>query len=210
MNRPDKAADGPLVGAVLAAGSASRYGRPKLLEGLAGRPLLAWPVAAALEAGLDRVLIVTPEDHQALLAALPPDPRLIFLPNPRHRQGMGTSLALAAGRAREMNAAALVVLLGDMPLVRAKVVRAVAEAALGSPAGAAAADRGGRPGHPVAFAARHLPELARLEGDAGGRSLLVRLGPKVALVAAEAECFADVDRPEDLKAIVRQGGMVDP
>ncbi len=196
---------GAAMGAVLAAGSAIRYGRPKLLEELAGRPLLAWPVDAALQAGLDPVLVVTGAEHQALGAALPPDPRLRLLPNPRHPEGMGTSLALAAGQARELGAAVLVVLLGDMPLVQAEVVRAVARAALASPSGAAAADRGGRPGHPVAFAARHLAELAGLGGDAGGRSLLARLGPQVTLVPAGAESFADVDRPADLAALGRAG-----
>lgn len=186
------------LGAILAAGAGARFGGGKLLAPLAGRPLLSWPVAAALAAGLDRVVVVAGAEIQTLRAALSADPRLELIHNPDHAQGMGTSLALAAGLAQARQARWLVVLLGDMPLTAPETIAAVAAAALRSPAGAAAALAGGRRCHPVAFAARHFPALARLTGDRGGRDLLAGLGDGLALVPAPAHARLDVDTPADL------------
>ncbi len=155
--------------AILAAGRGERFGGGKLMADLGGRPLLTWAVEAALGSGLGRVLVVLGQEAKALAALLPADPRLEVLLNPRHQEGMGTSLALAAARASEAGAAALAVLLGDMPLASPFVLAAVALAAVESPAGLAAASAEGRRGHPVAFGVRHFPALVRLSGDQGGR-----------------------------------------
>lgn len=201
----------PVVVAVLAAGRARRFGRPKLAEPLGGKPLLAWAVEAALAADPQRVLVVLgPEGAGGpaqggvdLRPALPDDPRLEVVVNPRPERGLASSLARVAVRAEEMKAGVLVMLLGDMPLVQPATIAQVARAALDSPGGAAAADLEGRPGHPVAFSRRHFPRLANLEGDEGGRVILAELGPAVALVPAPAYSALDVDRPADLERIRR-------
>ena len=46
--------------AVLAGGRSRRMGSPKALVELGGRPLLAWAVAAALDAGLEAVVVAKP------------------------------------------------------------------------------------------------------------------------------------------------------
>jgi molybdenum cofactor cytidylyltransferase len=183
---------------VLAAGSASRFGGGKQLAPLRGRPLAAWAVQAALAAGLARVLVILGDRAEEIAATLPIDPRLTLVPNPEHARGMGTSLALAARLAQEGGAGTLVTLLADQPFVQPVTIAEAARAALDAPTGAAAAQAGKRRGHPVAFARRHFPELARLTGDEGGRSLLARLGESVALVPAPAESLLDVDESRHL------------
>ncbi|MBI5523133.1 MAG: putative selenium-dependent hydroxylase accessory protein YqeC [Desulfarculus sp.] len=187
--------------AVLAAGQGARFGGGKLSADLAGRPLLRWAVDTALAAGLERVLVVLGAEAEDLRALLPSDPRLEVLVNPRHQEGMGTSLAVAARRARESGAEVLAVLLGDQPLVAPATVAAVAQAACTAPSGAAAATAGAQRGHPVAFTRRHFAELAKLEGDQGGRALLGRLGQGVALLPAAQASLVDVDRPADLERV---------
>jgi len=198
---------GQTVATVLAAGEGRRFGGAKLSAPLAGKPLLLWPVEAALEAGLDRVLVVLGFHAERVQPLLPQHPRLEVLLNPCPAAGMGSSLALAAARAQELGAGVLVVLLGDMPLVDARLVREVAQAAATAPAGAAAAFAGTRRGHPVAFAARHLPHLARLRGDQGARRLVERLGDGLVRVPASAHSLWDVDHPQDLE---RAGHLLDP
>lgn len=185
-------------GAILAAGSGVRFGGGKLLAPLAGRPLIAWPVDAALATDLERILLVAGADLAAIRAALPAGPRLNFIANPDHAQGMGTSLALAAAQARAGRAAGLVVLLGDMPLVAPGTIAAVSQAAARAPAGAAAAAVGGRRCHPVAFAERHLTSLAQSSGDSGGRELLAALADGLVLVPAMKHSNLDVDTPANL------------
>lgn len=185
--------------AVLAAGRGERFGGGKLQAYLAGRPLLAWAVDAALAAGPARVLVVLGAEAEELRGLLPADPRLEVLVNPRHPEGLGTSLACAAQRALAGGAEVLAVLLADMPLVSPATLKAVARAACTAPAGAAAASAAGRRGHPVAFSRRYFQELASLGGDQGGRHLLERLGEGLRLVPAAGSSLWDVDRPDELE-----------
>ncbi|MCB2185351.1 MAG: putative selenium-dependent hydroxylase accessory protein YqeC [Deltaproteobacteria bacterium] len=203
MSSPDIPSAPPRVATVLAAGLATRFGGPKLAAPLGGRPLLAWPVAAALEAGMDRVLLVTGPGESGPAALLPPDPRLEVVSNPRPTDGLGASLAVAARRAAELSAVCLVVLLGDQPFHQPEVIRRTAELAAASPGAVAAAWSGERLGHPVAWGAAYLPELAALTGDTGGREILARVGERVARVAAPPESAWDVDRPGDLARAAR-------
>lgn len=185
---------------VLAAGQGRRFGGLKQLSLLNGQPLLAWPLRAALASGADRVLLVLGPQAPELAAALPVHPRLKLIVNPDHPRGMGTSLALAAAWAARRGAAGLVVILGDLPLLRPETITAVAIAAQTSPAGGAAAQARGRRCHPVALAARHFPALMALDQDQGARDLLDRLGPGLVLVPAPAGSDLDVDVPADLES----------
>ncbi len=193
----------PQLTAVLAAGAGSRFGGPKLAMPLAGRPLIHWPLRAALEAGRGPVLLVLGLHGPHLRKNLVSHPRLELIFNPSPQQGMAGSLVLAARRAQEMGAGLLVLLLGDMPLVDAGLVARVARAAREVPAGAAAARGPGRPGHPVAFSRRYFSQLAGLEGDRGARDILAGLGDGLALVDASPASQWDVDTPRDLERIRR-------
>ena len=193
----------PQLTAVLAAGAGSRFGGAKLAMPLAGRPLLHWPLRAALEAGEGPVLLVLGFHGPRLQQGLLSHPRLELIFNPEPEKGMAGSLVLAACRARELGAGLLVLLLGDMPLVDAGLIARVAAAARYCPAGAAAARGPGRPGHPVAFSSRYFPQLAGLEGDRGARDILAGLGDALALVDAPESSQWDVDTPRDLERIRR-------
>lgn len=193
-----------VAGVVLAGGRASRFGSPKQLAKLHGRPLVNWAVNAGLNAGLDPVMVVVGAAGELVRAALPTDPRLLVLANAGYARGMGSSLALAAARAGELGAGLLVVLLADMPQVTPAAITAVARAAAASPAALAAADNQGRPGHPVAFGRRYFEELSQLDGDTGGRDILLGMESELVLVQTPDQGFADVDTPDDLEAIKDQ------
>lgn len=184
--------------AVLAAGEGSRFGGGKQLALLGGKPLVCWPVEAALASGLDGVLVVVGHHAAQVRKVVPPDPRVEIINNPKPEEGMGGSLALAARRALELDAVGLVMLLGDMPLVDPAVIGQVAWAAQQAPAGAAAGSVEGKRSHPVAFTRRHFDELCGLGGDKGAREVLTRLKNGLGLVAVAPESRFDVDRPEDL------------
>jgi len=184
--------------AVLAAGEGSRFGGGKQLALLDGKPLVRWPVEAAMASGLAGVLVVVGYHADRVRQVLPHDPRVEVIENPKPEYGMGGSLALAVRRARELDAAGLVMLLGDMPLVNSLTIAQVAQAAQKAPAGAAAGSVAGKRSHPVAFANQHFEELSGLGGEKGARDVLARLEKGLALVAVAAETRFDVDRPKDL------------
>ena len=188
----------PWLVAVLAAGQGSRFGGGKQLALLGGRPLVRWPVDAALASGLHGVLVVVGYHASQVRQALPRDSRVEIIENPEPAEGMGSSLALAASRARELEAAGLVMLLGDMPFVTPQTIAKVAKAAETAPAGAAAGSVDGKRSHPVAFSSRHFSELCGLGGDKGARDVLASLANGLALVEVAPETRIDVDNPEDL------------
>ena len=59
-----------LTAVILAGGQAKRMKSsvPKVLHRVAGRPMVCYPVRAALEVGADQVLVVVPPNHQPRIA----------------------------------------------------------------------------------------------------------------------------------------------
>lgn len=178
---------------VLAAGGGSRFaGREhKLITPFRGRPLVAWALEAAAAAGLFAELVVV-QGAIDLSALVPPGSTL--LTNPCWAEGQATSLGLAVEHARGVGHHAVVVGLGDQPLVPATAWRAVATAPSDPPI--AVASYAGRRGNPVRLHASVWDRL-RFDGDEGARELMRREPSVWAAVACEGNP-ADVDTVEDL------------
>lgn len=177
------------LAAVLAAGDGSRFGGPKLLVDFRGRPLVTWALAAALAAGLDETVVVTGGQD---LGEVVPD-GITVLDNPRWAEGQATSLQVVVARAVAAGHDAVVIGLGDSPLVVADAWRAVAA----SDAPIATADYGGRARPPVRLA-RSVWPLLPTDGDEGARLLLRGHPDLVARVPCAGDPL-DVDTEGDLE-----------
>ena len=95
---------------------------PKMLHPVCGRPMVAWPVIAAREAGADRIcVIVSPE--RDLSSALPDGTETIVQSRPN-----GTGGAVRAARDVVQDSETVVVLNGDHPLVSAAVIEELVKA----------------------------------------------------------------------------------
>lgn len=126
-----------VVALVLAAGASSRFGSPKLLAPLRGRPLLQHALDAVAAAGIDDVVVVLGADAEAVEAAIAwrRERRTV---NVRPEDGLSSSLRVGLDAAAEVPGAdAALVVLGDQPAVRPGVMRAVLT--VGASPGAAAA-----------------------------------------------------------------------
>src|SRR5919197_2386801 len=97
----------------MAAGEGTRMhsSLPKMLHPVCGRPMIAWPVAAAREAGAGRVCVIVSPNH-ALSAAFPDGTETIVQPEP---DGTGGAIRAAAEVVRDSEA--VIVLPGDHPLI---------------------------------------------------------------------------------------------
>jgi CTP:molybdopterin cytidylyltransferase MocA len=117
--------------------------------------------------------------------------------------GMGHVLASTLAQAGD-DWAAVVVLLGDQPLVPAGAVARVVEAWRAGAGPVVTATYGGRPGHPRLFDRRLLPDLLRLTGDTGARDLLAAHPDRVHRVeVGDLGSDADVDVEADLERVSR-------
>jgi bifunctional UDP-N-acetylglucosamine pyrophosphorylase/glucosamine-1-phosphate N-acetyltransferase len=109
---------------ILAAGRGTRMrsATPKLAHDLCGRPLLAWPLAAARDAGASRIVVVVGADG-------PPagvlDEQVEIAVQER---ALGTADAVAAATALIERDGVTIVLSGDVPLVAPDLLRALADA----------------------------------------------------------------------------------
>ncbi|MCW3022092.1 MAG: glmU [Conexibacter sp.] len=103
---------------VMAAGQGTRMrsALPKVLHELCGRPMVAWPVLAAIEAGAGRVVVVSSPGVE-LAAALPEGTRTAVQP-----VADGTGGAVLAALADVAPGAPVVVLSGDVPLISAEAI----------------------------------------------------------------------------------------
>ena len=109
---------------ILAAGQGTRMRSrtPKMLHDLCGRPMIDWTVAAALEAGAGKVVVVGSPDG-ALDGRLPDGVVLAVQP-----EANGTGGALLAAADEIDGDGAVLVLNGDAPLVTASALRALVDA----------------------------------------------------------------------------------
>lgn len=188
---------GTCAAVLLAAGGGSRFvgDHHKLLQPLAGKPVVRWVLEAIADAGLSPVIVVTGAVDLAIALAdpLPNNPEVVMVHNERWRNGMAASLqaALVVARGRELEA--IVVGLGDQPGIPSSAWRAVS----GTPAPLAVATYGGERRNPVRIHAElwsHLP----LDGDEGARSLIRRRPELVTEVACEGSAD-DIDTLDDVR-----------
>ncbi len=180
---------------LLAAGSATRMGRNKMLLPLGGETVLRRAARAALSAGLDPVLVVLgyeAERAEAELAGLP----VRIVPNPRHGLGINTSLS-AGAEAVPPEASAAVVLLADMPGVDAAMIRQVVARYRETRAPLVTALYGEIPAPPTLYDRSLLPELHGGEGEGRGRELVRRHRARAVRVPFPEAALADLDVPVD-------------
>jgi CTP:molybdopterin cytidylyltransferase MocA len=183
---------------VLAAGGGSRWDGDghKLLAEVDGRPLAAHALAAAADAGLDELVVVTGAvDLTGVLAgvldeALPVTVKVLH--NERWAEGQAGSLGLAVAHAVAVGHDAVVVGLADSPGVPTEAWRAVAavEAEL------AVATFAGRRRPPTLIGRSLWGQLPQV-GDQGARDLLADRPDLVVEVPCPGDP-ADVDTMEDL------------
>ena len=194
----------PTAGILLAAGMSRRFGSPKLLHRLQGRPLIRIALDAALDSRLDRVVLVLGHRRPQVMASigsLADHPKLAVADNPDYPSGLSHSIRAGLDRIR-MDYPSVMFLLADQPLVTASLINRLldrywtAEKEIGVPL------YNGRRGNPTLFSRRFYPELLRITGDQGGRQI-IRHAPDdvLSMEMEDGRCLVDIDRPSDLDNI---------
>ena len=188
-------------GLVLAAGAATRFGRPKQLAELDGVPMLEHSLRTITAAPMGRVVVVLGSSADEIAAAidLHGADALVCA-----RWDEGQSASLACGLAELADCEAVVVTLGDQPRVSADAIRRVIAGRNGAPA--VRATYNGNPGHPVLLERELFEPLRDVTGDRGARNLLLSV-PVRDIPCDDLGGGEDVDTPVDLDAL-RDAGSV--
>jgi molybdenum cofactor cytidylyltransferase len=188
------------VALVLAAGAGSRFGGGKLLATIGGRPVLQHVLDALAAAGVGDVVVVLGEDAAAVESAVTwhGERRVI---NPAPARGLSSSLRVgfeAIGRA----AGAVLVVLGDQPLVSVDVIRSLLDAPVTADRPIvvpAYADERGR--NPVLLRPAAFGLVEEATGDRGLGPILAA-HPELIEEVAAAGSNVDVDTPDDLARVI--------
>jgi molybdenum cofactor cytidylyltransferase len=199
MSAPDrrKVTDS-LFAIVLAAGGSSRFGSPKQLVRIAGRPLLHTAVTRASEVVGSALIVVLGSGAAELGALLKHSPGSIVI-NQQWREGLASSIR--AGIARlPLTCAGAMLLLADQPAVTADDLKRLVGTWRKQPQYIAAALYAGAMGVPAIFPRTLFQQLSQLRGDRGARALLRRNADRAIRVTMPSAAI-DVDTPEDLLAI---------
>jgi nicotine blue oxidoreductase len=182
---------------VLAAGGGSRFAASggeghKLLAPYLGRTVVEWAIENAAAAELATVYVV----RGATELPVPPlaADAVRFVHNDRWQDGMATSLRAGVSRARRDGHHAVVVGLGDQPLVLAESWQRVARA---SAKPIAVATYKAVRGNPVRLSSLVWP-LLPVTGDEGAR-VVMRRRPDLVVEVPCPGGAADIDTVDDLR-----------
>ena len=194
-------------GLVLAAGEARRFGSPKQLALLGGRPLLEHALLAMARARSVDVAVVVLGAHAAAVRSAIDLHGAEPLVCADWAEGQSASLRAGVGALAE-RVEAIAVILGDQPLIDPRAIDRVVAARDGA-AVALRASYGGRPGHPVLVERGLFGATMSLRGDLGARELLA--GAAVRLVPCDGlGDDLDVDLREQLDGGLSAGGSSPP
>jgi molybdenum cofactor cytidylyltransferase len=191
-----------VAGVVLAAGSSTRMGHNKMLLDAGGEPLVRRAVRAAIDAGLDPVVVVLGHEAPRVAEAVAGlDCRTVL--NPDHAQG--ARLSMQAGlRALPAEAQAAVVMLADMPFVTADMVRRLAERYRAGGVPLVLSAYGDVNAPPTLYDRALFAELLASTEEGCGKPVVRRHLAEAAVLAWPPEALADVDEPEDYRRLTAQ------
>lgn len=188
-----------ITGIVLAAGQSKRQGGT--------RPLLVHETAAIIERVLENfraaklqslILVLGHEARKVLQKLSVGGMKVIINPTP----SLGISASLQRGMAHlPPHCEALMVVLGDMPLIETKTVDRIIDAFSKSKKGIAVPVCDGQPGYPVILDLdKYRDALLALRGDVGVREILASNPDDILEVKIQSdEVLIDIDTHEDLE-----------
>lgn len=186
---------------VLAAGKGERMGEPKLFLPLRAKAVLQWVLESVLATEVSEVICVV-RDLVAVRAHISvTDDRLSWLVN--YQADAGQSASVIAGLwAVDARCDGALFVVGDQPMLDSALINALLDRFKRVSAPIVAPSFQGEIRNPALFRRELFPELLKLKGDHGGRSVIKKYRDRVELVQwGEATTFMDIDDQNDYERI---------
>ncbi len=183
---------------ILAAGESLRLGSPKQLLLYQGTTLIRHLAKTALDSRAGRVSVVIGANAEKIrdeISRLP----VTIIRNVNWQEGMASSIR-AAVETEGQNAAAILFLLSDQPLVSTPILNALVDSFRQDPDRIAACTYSNTVGVPALFPKSYFRELTELAGDAGAKTVILRHIDSVSKISFP-EGGVDIDSLSDLKKL---------
>jgi molybdenum cofactor cytidylyltransferase len=185
---------------ILAAGSSSRMGTPKLFLPWAGTTILGRVLSTFAEAGLQEVVVVTGAEHakiESLIADLAGTIPIRAVQNPAHAGGQMLDSIKVGLSALDARPRAALIGLGDQPQVRAETLDGIMAAFLHSSSPLVIPSFHNRRGHPWLVSRPLWQAILDLPAATTAQQYLIAYAGKVEYVDADESILQDVDTPDD-------------
>ena len=193
-----------IAAVVLAAGSSSRMGKPKQTLQLEGGPMLERVLQTLRQTKVGRVVVVLGA-HSSVVRGWVKFGKEKVVVNPRFKEGMSGSIRLGLAEAEEADAAMIV--LGDQPFVSPGTIDRIIDAYVSSRSPVVVPVYHGRRGNPVLFDRSLFPQIRRIRGDVGAKSVVSGNEDKLLQVDVNDEgILVDIDTPSDYSNAVSAEG----
>lgn len=183
---------------VLAAGCSNRFGTTKLLARIGDESIIRRVVRSVSSSRVSSVYIVVGHDADRVRKETESLCNGIVV-NADYEDGMGYSIA-AGVKSLPAHSDAVIIVLGDQPLVSPNHINALIEAWSKTPEQAVLSGHKGTIYPPSLFPRSMFPKLETLRGDVGARSSL-SAGEFEVVEFDNSRSLLDVDRPQDLEAL---------
>lgn len=186
-----------LEGILLAAGESRRMGYPKPLLKIDSRTFVEKIAASMLEV-VPRLVIVLGAHATRIRTAIPSDERIVIVENSNYMSGQLSSLK-AGMEIIGPTTDAILIQLGDHPMVRGDSYRAVADSYQRARNPIVIARYAGRRGHPLIFDRSVFAELRAVPEGEGARYVVNADASRVLYVDLDDPGInLDLDTPDDL------------
>jgi molybdenum cofactor cytidylyltransferase len=181
-------------------------GKTKLTLAVRGRPMLQSVLDTLRKTKLEGVVVVLGAGEEEIRRGIRFQEEKVVI-NYRHTEGMSASLKAGIALVDKGTDAVLVVL-GDMPLLSATTVDRLVDAYEGSKTKVVVPTYHGRRGNPVIIDKCLFPEVMKLSGDVGAKAVVAANKASTLEVPVEdAGTVVDVDSQADYEAVRRLSSM---
>jgi len=187
---------------ILAAGAATRMGRPKQLLSYQGRSLILHAVEVALASMSQPIIVVL----GAYVEQIKPELMLKavqVVENSQWQEGMSSSIRAGISMLLKTNSKldAVIISLADQPLVSPQIFNQLIQSYQETQKVIIASKYNETTGVPALFSKALFPELMQLEGDKGAKALIQKyIDRGLSLLIPEAAI--DIDTPDDYKQLL--------
>jgi molybdenum cofactor cytidylyltransferase len=187
---------------ILAAGSATRMGRPKQLLSYQGRSLILHAVEVALASLCQPIIVILGAYAEQI------KPKLMLkavqvVENSQWQEGMSSSIRAGISMLLKTNSKvdAVIISLADQPLVSPQIFNQLIQSYQETQKVIIASKYNETTGVPALFSNALFPELMQLEGDKGAKALIQKY-IDTGLILLIPEAAIDIDTPDDYKQLL--------
>lgn len=185
---------------LLAAGLSRRFGENKLLYPVKGKKLYRYSLErmeALAEKRQERLVVVT--SHEAIQKELAGTKAEVVW-NPKAETGIASSIHCAIRHLGMAEDTAYLFSVADQPFLRQEDLGAFMEGFLCSGKAMGCMAHQGVWGNPAVFSGKYVQQLLSLEGEQGGKRILLASPEQVFVFdCAEEKAFHDIDEKKDLR-----------